>query len=208
MAGVTCTSCGEENAQDNALCRTCGLLLVEDGSRPEPVPAETAPSRSAARPEVGTPFPAAVPDACPACSAEVPDPANLVCVECLEPLSRSAPPARPVHTRREAGALRLLFGAQPIDVPRPGAVLLGRDPGQSSAAEVFSALDNVSRRHASVGVDADGSAWVRDEHSTNGTFVNDAAVPAGRTRALAHGDRLRLGSDVVARVELHTGGLR
>lgn len=209
MAGMICPSCGHANADGDTLCSICGYLVAEDSGGPEPVALrKVTPPAPPARPAAG-PAEHAVPsgqapDTCPACGAVIPDPGNLVCVDCLEPLARRRPPAPPVHTRREdgPGSLRLVFGGQPVEVPRPGTLLLGRDPGQSTAAATFAARDNVSRRHASVGVESDGSAWVRDEHSANGTFVNDTPVPAGRTRALAHGDRLRLASDVVARVEL------
>jgi hypothetical protein len=182
VAGVICAVCGTDNTDDEALCKTCGMLLEE---------AEKPQATATATPD---PEPAAPAARCPACGADVPDAANLVCVDCLEPLA-----ARPVP--REAGAVRLVFAGQAVDVPRPGTVLLGRDPGLSPAARVFARHDNVSRRHASVGVEPDGRIWVRDEHSTNGTFVNDTPVPGGRTATLAHGDRLRIASDVVAVVE-------
>ncbi len=191
MAGVICPACQEANTDGEALCRNCGFLLEEAGPAPDP-------PRSAA--------PAAAPDTCPACGAEVPDAANLVCVECLEPLTPPAPPwqAPPLPTFREDGpvSLRLLFGGPPVEVPRAGSLMLGRDPDQSPVADRFADCDNVSRRHASVGVEPDGSVWVRDEDSANGTFVNDTRIPSGGRRPLAHGDRLRLASDVIAQVEV------
>ncbi len=193
MAGVICPVCHTGNTDDEALCKTCGMLLAEaeeprsaEPGRPAPVP-DRAPASPAAK--------------CPACRAEIPDPANLVCVECLEPLAAQAAPAAPARTRRGGAALRLVFAGQAVDVPQPGSVLLGRDPGLSPVAGLFARHDNVSRRHASVGVETDGRGWVRDEHSTNGTFVNNTPVPAGQTAPLADGDRLRIASDVVAVVE-------
>lgn len=182
MAGVICEVCGTENTDGEALCRDCGVLLAESGGREE---------------EVRPPFEETVAAAtCPACGAPVPDPANLVCVDCLEPLTPQEP---------APSALRLLFAGRPVEVPQAGSVLLGRDPDHSPVADLFTAHDNVSRRHASVGVDADGRAWVRDEHSTNGTFVNDKPVPGGQKATLAPGDRLRMASDVVAQVQADAG---
>lgn len=188
MAGVICPVCGTGNTDDEALCKTCGMLLAEaeEPRSGEPAPPPERKSASAA---------------CPACAAEIPDPANLVCVECLEPLAPPRAPEPVARTRRGGGALRLVFAGQAVDVPQPGSVLLGRDPGHSPVAELFARYDNVSRRHASVGVETDGRVWVRDEHSTNGTFVNNTPVPSGRTAPLANGDRLRIASDVVAVVE-------
>lgn len=81
-------------------------------------------------------------------------------------------------------------------------VLLGR---RSDHAGVFPEIDlgspphqdpGVSRRHATLHRQADGSWSVRDEGSTNGTRVNDSAdpVPAGELVPLADGDRLYLGA--------------
>jgi hypothetical protein len=65
-----------------------------------------------------------------------------------------------------------------IDLAGPGG-----DPG-------------VSHRHAVLERRADGSYAVRDLGSTNGTTVNDDAVPIGSEQGvpLADGDRIRLGA--------------
>lgn len=198
MAGVTCASCGTVNLDGEALCKTCGTLLGEGGTESPPPPSPAVAPQTPAAP---------APDTCPACNADVPDPANLVCVECLEPLVRQPKPQpKPqtqLPTRHEASApVRLVFRGQPVAVPAPGPLLLGRDPELSPVAALFSAHDNVSRRHASIGVRSDGSVWVRDERSANGTFVNDARVPAGATVPLVDGDRLRLASDIVVQVRI------
>ncbi|GAB3430831.1 FHA domain-containing protein [Actinophytocola sediminis] len=165
MARVICSVCGHGNDAGAADCAICGNPLA---AAPKPATTDTADPT------------------CPTCGAAVPNPANLVCVDCLAPL---------------AGTPRLRFPGREIDIPSPGSVLLGRDPEQSPVAEYFAAHDNVSRRHASVGVSTDGGVWVRDEYSANGTFVNDRQVPGGQTVPLTPGDQLRLASDLVARVE-------
>jgi hypothetical protein len=194
VAGVICASCGTANLDGEALCKTCGTLLGEPGTEFPPPPSPAVAPQTPAAP---------APDTCPACEADVPDPANLVCVECLEPLTRRTKAPQQLETRREAPApVRLVFRGQPVEVSPPGPLLLGRDPGLSPVAALFGAHDNVSRRHASVGVRPDGSVWVRDERSANGTFVNDARVPAGATVPLVDGDRLRLASDIVVQVRI------
>lgn len=80
--------------------------------------------------------------------------------------------------------------------------LLGRDPGLSRHARLFKAYRNVSRRHATIGVDTDGHAWIRDEESVNGTFVNDEEIEPHLPRRIASGDRIRLGAS--ARAEIRT----
>jgi diguanylate cyclase (GGDEF)-like protein len=62
--------------------------------------------------------------------------------------------------------------------------------GRGSDCDVRVNEGSVSRRHAVVEPDGDGYR-VRDLQSTNGTFVNDLATPAGR---LADGDYLRVGN--------------
>jgi pSer/pThr/pTyr-binding forkhead associated (FHA) protein len=98
--------------------------------------------------------------------------------------------------------LRLAFPTGNVEVPAGTSLLLGRDPAESLVAAAFSQFDNVSRRHATVTVDDSGHATIRDEHSTNGTFVNGDRVLPGATVRLADGDAVRLGADVTAEVLL------
>src|ERR1700677_2470920 len=98
-----------------------------------------------------------------------------------------------------AAVLRLAFPAGNVEVPAATSLLLGRDPAESLVAAAFAEFDNVSRRHATVTVDDSGHATIRDEGSTNGTFVNDDRVlPAADVR-LVDGDRIRLAADVPGR---------
>src|SRR6266516_3764014 len=93
-----------------------------------------------------------------------------------------------------------------VDV-QPGAhVLLGRDPEVSPHADFLSRDDTVSRRHAVIGVSGAGSPWVRDAYSTNGTFVNNTALPPGGEAPLGNGDRLRLGQGIFAKIQLILAG--
>ena len=66
----------------------------------------------------------------------------------------------------------------------------------------FARYENVSRRHATVTVDDAGHATIRDENSTNGTYVNGDRVLPGIAVRLADGDTVRLGADVSAEVLL------
>src|SRR5271165_1613136 len=71
-----------------------------------------------------------------------------------------------------------------------------------SDAAAFARFDNVSRRHATVQVDDGGHATIRDEGSTNGTYVNDDRVLPGTDVRLVDGDRVRLAADVTGSVSL------
>jgi len=193
MASVTCVLCHAENQQGDQLCWSCFRKLPVS---PAPVPAEpAAPAAEVSRPDAVDPPPATAavsaapvetPAACPHCGEEVPDPGNRVCVECHRPLSRAEP-------------LRLSFPDGEVTVDLAQVVNLGRDPARSPVAGLFASRDNISRLHATVGVDGNG-AWVRDERSLNGTFVNDVPVPPDTRIGLADGDTLRLAADVIATV--------
>ena len=53
----------------------------------------------------------------------------------------------------------------------------------------------VSRVHAAVWVDR-GMVQVRDEHASNGTFVNGTRLSPGQTRTLRPGDQLQVGDSL------------
>jgi pSer/pThr/pTyr-binding forkhead associated (FHA) protein len=102
--------------------------------------------------------------------------------------------------------LRLSFPTGNVEVPAGTSLVLGRDPGESLVAAAFLAFDNVSRRHATVTVSDTGEATIRDEHSTNGTFVNGDRVLPGTDVRIGDGDSVRLAADVSAEVSLPPPG--
>lgn len=153
---------------------------------------------------------------CPVCAAEV-KPEDLICFTCGANLPRRRPDEDPpaaatvmqeyLRPQQASGSissavLRLAFPTGNVDIPAGTSLLLGRDPAESLVAAAFSGFENVSRRHATVTVDDAGHATIRDEHSTNGTFVNGDRVLPGTTVRLADGDALRLGGDATAEVLL------
>ncbi|HEY5015191.1 MAG TPA: FHA domain-containing protein [Streptosporangiaceae bacterium] len=154
---------------------------------------------------------------CPTCAATV-KPADLICFTCGANLPRpdnwddDRPASATImqeYLKREdksgsisASVLRLTFPTGNVEVPAGTSLLLGRDPGESLVAAAFSRYENVSRRHATVTVDDAGHATIRDEHSTNGTYVNGDRVLPGTAVRLADGDVVRLGADVSAEVLL------
>jgi hypothetical protein len=111
------------------------------------------------------------------CGTVPPDQANT---ECLNPACRRplAPPA-----------LLLRFGHGEVEVDLGARAELGR---LGPHARVFRIYPNVSRRHAVVGVDPDGRAWIEPRATPNGTFVNGSEIPAETRRTLRSGQRIRL----------------
>lgn len=153
---------------------------------------------------------------CPNCAAEV-KAEDLICFTCGANLPRASrdddtPAAstvmqeflRPEQRRGpiSAAVLRLSFPTGNVEVPAGTTLLLGRDPAESLVAAAFANYENVSRRHATVAVDDFGHASIRDENSTNGTFVNGDRVLPGVSVRLADGDVVRLAADVSAEVVL------
>jgi two-component system cell cycle response regulator len=94
--------------------------------------------------------------------------------------------------------LIVMRGGMPGTMLRLGAdqTTLGR-----STENTFSLDDlTVSRRHATVRIDANGLATLTDEGSTNGTFLNGNRLKEFRPIDIEDGDRLQLGSGVVLKL--------
>ncbi len=189
MPTLTCPVCAAKVQQDDLICFTCGANLPRaDAQDEEQATPPTIMQEQLKRDRSGT-------RACPNCGTPAADPADLICANCRQPL-----PQRQISPV----VLRLAFPTGNVDVPAGTSLLLGRDPQESLVAAAFARFENVSRRHATVSVDDSGHASVRDENSTNGTWVNDDRVLPGVDVRLADGDSLRLAADITARVSLPT----
>jgi hypothetical protein len=193
MATLTCPACAAEVQQDDLICFTCGANLPRDRLLDEPATPPTVMQEylrrdgAAAAPEG--------PSACPHCGAAVREPSSVLCAVCGQTLPQPTGVISPV-------VLRLSFPTGNVEVPAGTSLVLGRDPEESLVAAAFADYDNVSRRHATVTVSDAGRATIRDERSTNGTFVNGDRVLPGMEARLADGDSVRLAGDVTAEVSL------
>jgi pSer/pThr/pTyr-binding forkhead associated (FHA) protein len=75
--------------------------------------------------------------------------------------------------------------------------------GRTDASSIAIGEDNgLSRRHATFHLKG-GQAFVRDEGSTNGTFLNETRI-GNAAAALKDGDALRIGNSTVVKVSLAT----
>jgi FHA domain len=187
MAILTCPNCAVRVQPEDLICFRCGANLPRAESPDDDLPTPTVSQKYISGTDDQS--------VCPNCGAWVPDPADLVCLECQEPLPRTGRHISPV-------VLRIAFPTGNVEVPAGTSLLLGRDPAQSLVAAAFARFDNVSRRHATVTVDDSGHAAIRDEGSTNGTFVNDERMLPGVEIRLVDGDQVRLGADVTGEVYL------
>jgi hypothetical protein len=176
-----------------SICRDHNLDLVPAGQKRSdprdegPVTADPGHADDPDPPAEAEAPDASPPDSCWHCGAPIPDPAAELCVQCAEPLLR--PP------------LIIQFAGGRVAVAAGDQTPLGRGAGESPHARLFTAYANVSRRHATIGVDRSG-AWIRDEESTNGTFVNGAPITELERHPLADGDQVRLGAHATGRVDL------
>ena len=186
MAILTCPNCAVRVQPEDLICFRCGANL------PRPEPAE----EDLPTPTVSQKYITGDQPACPNCGARIPDPGDLWCLECRAPLPGTG------QRRISPVVLRIAFPTGNVEVPAGTSLLLGRDPAQSLVAAAFAHFDNVSRRHATVTVDDSGRAAIRDEGSTNGTFINDDRALPGNEVRLVDGDRVRLGADVTGEVYL------
>jgi FHA domain/Double zinc ribbon len=190
MASLSCPDCGVKVQPEDLICFRCGANLPRAGGPDDDDVATPTISQKFITP--GSDLSAT----CPQCGAPVSDAADVVCPTCGEPL--------PTGRRRRISpvVMRISFPTGNVDIPAGTSVLLGRDPAESLVAAAFARFDNVSRRHATVQVDDSGHATIRDEYSTNGTYVNDDRVLPGSAVRLVDGDHVRLAADVTGNVSL------
>lgn len=197
MATLTCPACAAEVQPADLICFTCGANLPRERQPDEPATPATVMQEYLKR--EGAPAPSPGPSACPHCGAVIRDRSAVFCLVCREPLPPRTGIISPV-------VLRLSFPAGNVEVPAGTSLVLGRDPEESLVAAAFAEYENVSRRHATVTVSDTGQATIRDEQSTNGTFVNGDRVLPGTEARLTDGDSVRLAADVTADVSLpHQG---
>jgi hypothetical protein len=191
MGILTCPNCGIGVQPEDLICFRCGANLPH-----APYPDDDIPSPTVSQQYIRQQGENRL--ACPNCGTPVQDPADVVCMQCRQPL----PGAR---RRPSMVVLRIAFPTGNVDVPAGTSVILGRDPAQSLVAAAFGEYDNVSRKHATVVVDDGGRAVIRDEGSTNGTFVNGERVMPYTEVRLVDGDQIRLAADVTGDVSLPRG---
>ncbi len=169
-------------SDDEAICRThlCPLVTVVASGQAVHPPVPGTPAGPAV---TGTPVQETGPrraawsaSECWRCGQPSPNPAN---VECLNP---------DCHRSLTPPAMHIAFPAGEVELQPGESVNLGR---QGPHGRVFRDHPNVSRRHAAVGVDEDGRAWVVPFAVSNGTFVNDTEIQDSINRSLVSGDRIR-----------------
>ncbi|MFG1808331.1 FHA domain-containing protein [Streptomyces sp. NPDC049040] len=199
----SCPECGTPGSFTGQLvCQGCYVpfaLMAAVHAAAEPPPFLTAPTVRLARP--GAPRPAAAGPDTPEAAPPRAEPPRAAAEAEYTRLTNLVPGARPgsERTRREASvhALRLCFpGGDVVEVAAGFSIRLGRDPQLCPAVVFLADRDNLSRIHARVGLETDGTAWITDEDSTNGTYVGGYRLATNQRAPLRPGDTFRLAADV------------
>lgn len=138
---------------------------------------ERAPIGEAAPPEVSL---------CWACDAPHGGPADLSCRRCARP---AIPP--PLYLRINTDIVELQYGHE---------VWLGRS--ESTRYHRLFHDRRVSGRHALIGLELDGSAWILDKASTNHTHVDGCRITKNVRTPLTDGQRIEFVPGVEATVYL------
>ncbi|NEW71270.1 FHA domain-containing protein [Streptomyces rhizosphaericus] len=194
-----------DDEEEEAPAAPAGQAVTAGPATPAgPAEADAAGRADAAAPEE-RPRPEPRPEPRPA-----PPPAG---VEVSAPCWNCRAPVAPRDTRcascARARTHALLVCADPCLELRhgPGPPLrLGRHPDWAPrTAAAFAGWNKVSRRHASITVEPDGTAWVEEPEagSRNGTYLNGARIAAGVRTPVRDGDQLRLGLRVSFAVRLY-----
>lgn len=97
-------------------------------------------------------------------------------------------------------ALHIRFTGGEVELPVGERAELGR---LGDYQRVFRDHPNVSRAHAVVRVDPDGTSWVEPLTTPNGTFLNDVEIQPALPRQLASGDRIRFARNAEGTITLY-----
>jgi hypothetical protein len=219
---VKCNACGQMSTEAD-YCSNCGTQLTADApdsGTPAATPGspaaspthghETCPKCSAEREDSTSPF-------CGTCgynfvtkqggdvvAADVPPPAPAPVNTTSAPVATSASQVGP----RMDITITVDFSVATAPTVRPSLSfplfdeesLIGRKSG-SVKQTVAIEDDAISKRHALIVRNHDGSFLIRDLNSTNGTNVNGTALVAGADQSLKEGDVIRMGEFTIITVQ-------
>lgn len=207
MAAVTCPNCGYDNASGFDSCENCGSLLP----RHQPPPADRPfcdPGRPLQEPERREPAPDGRRD---------PRPASHPAPPTVPGAHRGVPraPRGPAETADPFGYDPFAGpdgGGLTVTLRLPDSRVVTLEPGDrlvlgrgkdSPLADI--ATKNISRVHAVVTVARDG-AFLTDEDSVNGTYLNGEQIQPRREYRLRGVAAIALGADPPLRIHVEVSG--
>lgn len=201
---MTCEYCRDGTTYEPSTL-TCpidksDLVPVVEEDKPDPSgsgdPTEpTPPADSPPAPPGGRSW---TTETCWNCGAYSINPDNTECLQCRK---RLVPPRLLLTVGRES----LPRPDRSVELDPGESAELGREEGPHAA--LFEDFPNVSRRHARIGVDADGTAWIEPYESTNGTFHGPGPggleLDPGVRRPLVPDEAFRFARDATITVLLY-----
>jgi FHA domain len=205
---ATCYFCGAPRSADDVFCEVCGLDFMSGQmpavADPTPVPpADPTPVPVAPGPPSGAPDAADVPSGGPPSVGTPPAAGTTVLPQAGTGWTAVVGADRAFFDGNvTAGVVAFPAAITPREVLLAGDEMsIGRrseSKGYFPDIDLSSPVDDpaVSRRHAVLQRQPDGSWAVLDASSTNGTWINDEDEPIahGVPRPLRDGDRLLLGA--------------
>ncbi len=198
---TSCPNCGASVQSDAAFCGQCGYGLQTTTSE-EPDPATTLPTVVSAVPDPVIPDPLPQPEPI----ATTTSPPNLE-KSSVPDVSVTVPPASAASstpnlttpaTQLQQQSARLLHVQTNVtlELPQNVTVIHIGKPNDLIPPDIdvsgFPNSEVVSRTHADIRVEGD-AYYIEDIGSSNGTYINNIALPKGNRHRLRPGDRISLG---------------
>jgi hypothetical protein len=172
---MRCEYCGANNAQEEKFCSGCGSPLRESGNAAEGAAHVSRPISEIQCPHCGKKHPSTI----------------WSCPETGGDLSGTA--GAKVQSPASCATAQLsIDGGSEIQLTGEGRQV-GRDDFDRTASTQD--LQYISRRHLLISV-SDGTYYIEDPGSKNGTIVNGTDITGREKQALKDGDRIELGKVV------------
>jgi hypothetical protein len=185
VGSYTCPQCGVPALPGEAFCDNCGAPLPALGSQTAPVPQSVYPPP---QPVIPGPATSSAAPLLPGTPVAAPAP----------PAPQVAATSRPPQSTLAPARLQIQGSGAFVALPAAADAIVGRaDPASSFYPDVdltsYGALEHgVGRRHLRLLVEQ-GSLFVEDLDSTNGTALNGQRLAPRQRYALKPGDLLTIG---------------
>ncbi len=205
---TSCPNCGASVQSDAAFCGQCGYGLQATTASEEQDPATTLPTIVSPAPEPITPAPLPEPEpvatttsppnlekpSVPDLSVAVPPPSAVSSTTSSSSTPNVTTPATQLQ-QQSAGLLHVQTNVT-LELPQNLPVIHIGKPNDLIPPDIdvsgFPNSEVVSRTHADIRVEGD-AYYIEDIGSSNGTYINNIALPKGNRHRLRPGDRISLG---------------
>ena len=205
-ATTTCPNCGAPVQTDASFCGQCGSNLTAspatatapvaapDAAVPDLAPLEPLVEAEPLAPNLSAPAPTTEVET-EIEAVSVPDPVTETSAPLPSPASPSVTSSKTQLQQQTAKLLHVQTNTL-VDLPSNLSVIHIGKPNDRIPPDVdvagFPSSEIVSRIHADIRVEG-GAHYIEDVGSSNGTYINNMALPPGNRHRLRAGDRIALG---------------